>query len=67
MDQNIDDVESLRTYLGLDKVVVLGSSYGGMVAQGYALRYPEASARLILCSTAPSYRFMEEAKAFVRE
>src|SRR5690606_7423355 len=40
---------------------------GGMVAQGYAIRYPERVANLILVCTAPSYRFLEDAKRFVRE
>ena len=39
MEQNADDVDALRQYLGLDKVFVFGHSYGGMVAQAYALRH----------------------------
>lgn len=66
LDNNIDDVERLRRYLGLESISVLGSSYGGMVAQGYALRYPDNLDRLVLCATAPSYRFLAEAEGKVQ-
>ena len=67
LDNNIADVDALREYLGLERISVLGSSYGGMVAQGYAIRHPDRVANLILSATAPSYRFMDEAKRIVRE
>ena len=67
LDNNIDDVDALREYLGLNRISILGSSYGGMVAQGYAIRYPERVANLILSATAPSFRFMEDAKRIVQE
>src|SRR5262245_47289985 len=41
LDNNIDDLEALRDHLGLSRISLLGSSYGGMVALGYALRYPQ--------------------------
>lgn len=67
LDQNIDDIEALRAHLGLERISVLGSSYGGMVAQGYALRYPERLANLVLVATAPSHRFLDDAQRIVRE
>ena len=65
LDNNVDDLDALRAHLGLPRISVLGSSYGGMVAQGYALRYPERVANLILVCTAPSYRFLADARAIV--
>jgi proline iminopeptidase len=62
LEQNVRDVEALRQYLGIDRISVLGSSYGGMVAQGYAIEFPEPLDKLILAVTAPSYRFMEESQ-----
>ncbi|MCC7423321.1 MAG: alpha/beta fold hydrolase [Planctomycetaceae bacterium] len=62
LDENIDDLDALRDYLGLERIAVLGSSYGGMVAQGYAIRYPNRVSNLILVATAPSHRFMDDAK-----
>lgn len=43
IEQMADDVEGLRNYLGMDKVIVHGHSFGGMVAQVYALRHPNPS------------------------
>lgn len=62
LDQNIADVDALREYLGLPRIAVMGVSYGGMVAQGYAIRYPDRVSSLILSATAPSYRFIDDAK-----
>jgi proline iminopeptidase len=64
---NIEDIEALRIHLGLKEIVVFGTSYGGMVAQGYATRYPKHVAKLILAVTAPSYRFLADAKAYLHE
>lgn len=66
LENNIDDVEALRKYLGLERICILGTSYGGMVAQGYAIRYPKQVDKLILAATAPSYRFIEEAKKILK-
>lgn len=62
IENNIDDIEALRKYLGFNKISVLGVSYGGMVAQGYAIKYQKNIENLILVSTAPSYHFIETAK-----
>lgn len=67
LDNNVDDLDALREHLGLQTISVLGSSYGGMVAQGYALRYPQRLANLILVCTAPSYRFIDDARRYVAE
>jgi len=50
-DHDIEDVEGLRIALGLNRIAVYGQSYGGMVAQGYALRYPQSISKLILANT----------------
>jgi proline iminopeptidase len=65
LDNNIDDIERLCQHLGLDRITLLGSSYGGMVAQGFAIRYPARVANLVLVVTAPSYRFLEDARRIV--
>lgn len=62
MDNYIKDVEEIRKQLGCKKIVVLGTSYGGAVAIGYALKYPNNLKKLILVATAASYRFMAIAK-----
>lgn len=67
LDDNIDDLDALREHLGLERISLLGSSYGGMVAQGYAIRYPDRVANLVLQATTPSYRFLADAQRVLRE
>ncbi len=54
IQQAVNDLENLRIALGLDKWVVLGHSYGGLLAQEYAITYPENLAGLVLVGTATS-------------
>jgi proline iminopeptidase len=46
--RDVENLEALRKSLGLTKMNLLGQSYGGMVAQAYALQHPESVERLIL-------------------
>lgn len=48
------DVEALRQAMRLGRVNVLGFSFGGMLAQEYALRYPESLKRVIIAGAGPS-------------
>jgi proline iminopeptidase len=52
LDQWGDDVAALCETLGIEKPVVLGLSFGGMVAMSYAGRHPDGPSKLILASTA---------------
>ncbi len=57
MDTQVADLEGLRSHLGLDKVALLGDSYGGFVAMAYAAAHPEHVAKLILSdSPGPSWK-----------
>lgn len=67
LENNIEDVEALRKYLGLKMICLLGTSYGGIVAQGYAIRYPKRVDKLILVVTSPSHVFLTEAKKYLLE
>lgn len=67
LENNIEDIEALRKHLGLEKIYILGGSYGGIVAQGYAIRYPQHVAKLVLVVTAPSYRFIDAAKSYLNK
>jgi proline iminopeptidase len=49
--RDVDDLEGLRKALGFNKWSVLGHSYGGMVAQAYAIQHPGAVTKLILSDT----------------
>ena len=46
------DVEAVRATLGLEKACVIGHSYGGIVAERYAIDHPGAVGALILYDTA---------------
>jgi proline-specific peptidase len=47
-----DDLAALLALLGIERPVVYGASFGGMVAQAFVLRHPGVAAGLILESTA---------------
>lgn len=53
-DQDVADIEGVREALGLERLSIYGFSYGGMVAQAYALRHPARVSRLILANTVHS-------------
>lgn len=65
LENNVEDMEALRQYLGLNKIIVIGSSYGGMVALSYAIKYSQNLSHLIVIATVPDYRFLEKAKQFI--
>lgn len=67
LENNVEDMEALRQYLGLDKIIVIGGSYGGMVALSYAIKYPQNLSHLIVIATVSDYRFLEKAKQFIAE
>lgn len=60
LDRDIEDVEGLRKAFGYDKIDVLGQSYGGVVAQGYALKYPQHVSHQVLANTLHSYIAWQE-------
>ena len=51
IDEFADELHAVRTELGLDRVHLLGHSWGGVVALTYALRQPPGLASLTLAST----------------
>ena len=51
LDQWADDLRALIDLLGVDDPIILGLSFGGFVAQNYAIRHPDRIHKLILAST----------------
>ena len=62
----VEDLEDVRVALNLGKVAVLGHSYGGVVAQAYALKYQQnlsgAYSRQHVCFDAGDERSCSRAK-----
>jgi proline iminopeptidase len=48
LTQAVEDLDALRRGLSVDRWVVLGHSYGGLLAQLYATRHPDHVAGLVL-------------------
>jgi proline iminopeptidase len=63
VENMVEDVEDVRQALHLGKISLLGHSYGGVLAQAYALKYQQNLSHLILNSTFPSTKQMNEVLA----
>jgi proline iminopeptidase len=61
-----EDVRAFCEALEIQKPVVLGTSFGGFVAQAYATRFPEHAGKLILCSTNPRFNLTRALAMFER-
>ena len=61
-----DDLEELRMALVGGPAIVLGGSFGGMIALTHTIRHPGAASHLILRGTAPSHHHEAEALVNIR-
>ena len=66
LDQWADDIRTLCDTLGIHKPIVLGNSFGGLVAMAYLIRHPGHAGGAILSSTAAWYDFPAIFAAFER-
>jgi proline iminopeptidase len=55
----VRDLESLRAHLRLKRWVVLGHSFGGILAQAYAVQHPQRLAGLVLAGTGSSAKSVD--------
>ncbi|HKN60206.1 MAG TPA: proline iminopeptidase-family hydrolase [Candidatus Acidoferrales bacterium] len=67
VENMVEDVEAVRQGLALGRISLLGHSYGGVLAQAYALKYQSNLTHLILASTFPSTKQMNEVFARMKE
>src|SRR5579862_7414059 len=65
VENMVEDVEAVRQGLKLGKVSLLGHSFGGVLAQAYALKYQKNLTHLVLCST--FYSTSEMNRVFQKE
>ncbi len=61
-----DDLKALCDTMGIEKPIVLGTSFGGFVAQAYATRHPGHAGKLILVTTAAKVDFEQIYAAFAK-
>jgi proline iminopeptidase len=54
MSEFMEDLDKLQAKLGYKKIILLGHSWGGLLAMRYATLHPEKVSALILVSSAPS-------------
>jgi len=54
MATEVDDLERVRAWFGFESVVVLGHSWGGLLATEYAISHPQRVSHLVLMNTAPA-------------
>ena len=59
----VREIDLVRDALGLDHVVLLGQSWGGMLSIEYALQEPAGLKAIILSNTTPSARLLAEASS----
>jgi proline iminopeptidase len=67
VENMVEDVEDVRVALNLGKISLLGHSYGGVLAQAYALKYQRNLTHLILCSTFSSTKAINEVFVKMKE
>lgn len=67
MDQWGDDVRGLCDALGIEKPIVIGVSFGGFVAQSYAVRHPEHASKLGFIVTGPRHHTELSVEGFRRQ
>ena len=54
LDSEMADLDAVREHFKLDNVILLGHSWGTVLALEYALRHPERVSRLLLLDPAPA-------------
>lgn len=52
---SVADLEALRSALGLDRVILIGHSWGASIAASYTARYPDRVAKVVFSSPGAMY------------
>ncbi|MGL1890814.1 MAG: alpha/beta fold hydrolase [Spirochaetaceae bacterium] len=52
MENFIEDIEGIRKAFGIDKVNLIGQSYGGLITLSYAVKYPQNMGSLLILESA---------------
>ncbi len=63
IDTFIDDIEAIRMHFGIEKMNLLGHSWGGILAMHYGLKHEDKLKSLIICSAAAAEESFPEMRA----
>jgi proline iminopeptidase len=62
ISKHVEDLETVRKFFKLEKVTLMGNSWGGLLVAFYAVEYPDRVQRMVLHSPGePTRAFMAEA------
>ncbi|WP_394839111.1 alpha/beta hydrolase [Pendulispora rubella] len=53
MQKTVDDIDRIREAVGASKIVLIGHSFGGVVAAEYAHRFPARTSAVVMVDTMP--------------
>ena len=59
IDTWADEIDALRAFLGHERMILFGHSFGSFIAQEYALRHGNHLDGLILCATTPALDYQD--------
>ncbi len=65
LDRWVDDADALRAHLGVERIAVMGHSFGACIGMEYALRYPDRVSHLLLVETASALDYWDEVDEIV--
>jgi proline iminopeptidase len=67
LDAFVGDIDALREALGHERIILLGHSFGGLIALAYARTHPERTRALVLVSSEePGSRFRDQTEERAR-
>jgi proline iminopeptidase len=55
IDILVEDIDALRKALGVEKIALLGHSFGTILAMEYAARHPERTHKVVLAAAVPDF------------
>lgn len=65
LDRQCDDITGLLDYLGIEKAVFSGTSYGGVFCMHFVLRYPNRVAGMVIADSFGDTKIHDPAEAFL--
>ncbi len=56
LDRVVDDIDEVRAHFGVSSMCLIAHSFGGIIAQRYAVRYPDRVSALVLANALMQFR-----------